>query len=491
MPSSVLSERHDMKCLFIIRSERCLTKTLQLIADGTNEDQQGCSLLVLSKDDSLLGKLVRTRIAEYSIDSINVDFLDDAVTDITLLTKEIGDLAKGNGLSLIAFFYKEGDLRFEKSLFELSRYPTLWIKQGTEFESASSSVIPLMNPPSLLVSRFFDWINRECKDPISFEDEGTAIEQLQNLFEGKGSQIIQQKNRTMLLDLSSLDLRSDFYEFGRGLLQDVSYPTVVLGKSGDSTAKTIASKVQRAANHIAPAMGREQRITLAKDLMLGSEPNLEFIGLMAAAAMMASFGLLQDSASVIIGAMLIAPLMTPILGAGLALTQGNQPLFRSALFTILLGFISALISSMAFGLLFLCFRQPTITDEMWARCAPSPLDFCVGLIGGLAASYARTRSHLSSALAGAAIAAALVPPISTAGLQIVFMNWTVTSKGTPVVGPLLLVSINVLTIMFGAAFILWVRGMRPVVNSGTLKAWVLVSLSGLGLLVLLILIWMV
>ncbi len=146
-------------------------------------------------------------------------------------------------------------------------------------------------------------------------------------------------------------------------------------------------------------MDRDARRELAQDLEQGSQPNLEFLGLISASSMLAAFGLLQDSAAVIIGAMLIAPLMTPIIGAGLALTQGNRPLFRSALRTILLGFVGALFASILFGwLLLLLFEERRFTDEMWARCRPSPLDFCVGLVGGIAASYARTRSHLSSAL---------------------------------------------------------------------------------------------
>ena len=185
--------------------------------------------------------------------------------------------------------------------------------------------------------------------------------------------------------------------------------------------------------------------------------------------MLAAFGLLQNSAAVIIGAMLIAPLMTPIIGAGLALAIGNWPLFKSAIQSILLGFVAALFASFLFGLLALgCDHLlglrliPEFDEltEMTSRCRPSPIDLCVGLVGGVAASYSRTRSHLSSALAGAAIAAALVPPISTAGLQFALGDWTGDEHRWPIAGPLLLVSVNVLTIMIGSSFVLWARGMR-------------------------------
>lgn len=72
-----------------------------------------------------------------------------------------------------------------------------------------------------------------------------------------------------------------------------------------------------------------------------------------------------------------------------------------------------------------------------------------------------TQSHLTSALAGAVIAAALVPPFTTSGPQVVFLNWIEVSNEKHVLEPPLLVSINVLTIMLSAAFALWASVMKP------------------------------
>ncbi len=104
-------------------------------------------------------------------------------------------------------------------------------------------------------------------------------------------------------------------------------------------AETAAARIRKWFSSIAPPMQRDQRIALADDLVEGSQPNLEFLGLMSASAMLAAFGLMQDSAAVIIGAMLIAPLMTPIMGAGLSLTHGNRPLFKTSWLTIGIGFL--------------------------------------------------------------------------------------------------------------------------------------------------------
>lgn len=276
------------------------------------------------------------------------------------------------------------------------------------------------------------------------------------------------------------------YKVARALLGQSTQASVALVSQKESWNQSLSASVRYWASHVAEPMDRDARLELARSLEEGSEPSLEFLGLISAAAMLAAFGLLQNSAAVIIGAMLIAPLMTPIMGAGLSLAHGNRPLFRRSLLSIGIGFAGAFGSSFLFGLLVRLVHHPVVTDEMWGRCNPSPLDFCVGLVGGMAASYARTRSHLSSALAGAAIAAALVPPISTAGLQASFNVWESTERGWPVFGPLILVCVNVLTIMIGTSFVLYARGLR--VESG--HKWATRMTVSLVTLLMLVLVWM-
>ncbi|MEM7475909.1 MAG: DUF389 domain-containing protein [Planctomycetota bacterium] len=236
-----------------------------------------------------------------------------------------------------------------------------------------------------------------------------------------------------------------------------------------------------------PQMAREQRLALSLQLETYSILSFEFVALICASTFLASFGLLQNSAAVIIGAMLVAPLMTPILGAGLSIAHGNQPLFWRSLKTITLGFVAALVTSLCFGLL-VRFVVPTIlnyedgsihfTEEMWSRTHPTAIDFLVGLVGGSAAAFARTRMHLADALAGAAIAAALVPPIATAGLHVAFLgleiippeNSSELSKNI-FFGPVLLFVANMLTIMIGSSFVLWACGVRASHGHGRKEKW--------------------
>ncbi len=290
------------------------------------------------------------------------------------------------------------------------------------------------------------------------------------------------------------------YPIARGLFANSCNASIGLVNQKQGWDRSLLTRVRYAAGRVAQPMDREARLELTQSLTKGSQPNLEFLGLISASAMLAAFGLLQDSASVIIGAMLIAPLMTPIMGAGLSLTHGNRPLFQTSLLTISIGFMGAFCSSFLFGLLVRLVQTPVVTDEMWGRCNPSPLDFCVGLVGGMAASYARTRRHLSSALAGAAIAAALVPPIATAGLQSAFGIWQSTDRGWPIIGPLILVSVNVLTIMIGTSFMLYARGLRTDstaglssrggTNQSRFSRWETRMTVSLLTLVLLVLVWL-
>ncbi len=257
---------------------------------------------------------------------------------------------------------------------------------------------------------------------------------------------------------------------------------------------------------VVPQMDRETRRTLTDTLTTYSKLDFEFIALICSATFLASFGLVQNSAAVIIGAMLVAPLMTPILGAGLSLAQGNRPLFAKSLKTIVVGFIAALLTSALFGCLlrltpndFLHREEAGVwlTAEMWSRTTPGVLDFLVGAVGGAAAAFARTRGHLSSALAGAAIAAALVPPIATAGLQLSLVAQNVyVPDGSElahnlIYGPALLFVANMLTIMIGASVVLWSCGVRGEANYSIVNRWSTRMISLLLLLTAVVAVWIV
>jgi uncharacterized hydrophobic protein (TIGR00271 family) len=391
----------------------------------------------------------------------------------------------------LVLHYHPDELKLQQTVFKESTCPTIWMRPGATGSIDSNRLIRLFSKNAKVTDLAAQQLFGQAPSASLQLDDPQEADDLPALVLAAITESSVGPDDLLLCGVDQSVKSDPHFSAGLMLLKQEKLPTIALIHSGDSLIESLIGKVRAWGESIAPLMERQHRIDLANELQTGSQPNLEYLGLISAASMLAAFGLLQDSAAVIIGAMLIAPLMTPILGAGLALTQGNRPLFKSAVLTITLGFAGALCASIAFGWLYWLFRAPEITPEMWARCQPSPLDFCVGLVGGLAASYARTRSHLSSALAGAAIAAALVPPISTAGLQIAFGFFERTEQGNPVSGPLLLVSINVLTIMIGSSFVLWARGMRVERTLHRADRWVLRVLALLVTLALLILTWVV
>lgn len=134
----------------------------------------------------------------------------------------------------------------------------------------------------------------------------------------------------------------------------------------------------------------------------------------------ASIGLNLNSPAVIIGAMLIAPLMGPILGVGLALgTNDDELLIKSLKNFAVMVIISMITSTVYFILTPLVEYQP----ELLARTKPTTLDIFVAIFGGAAGIVAGSRKEKSNVIPGVAIATALMPPLCTAGFGLATGNW--------------------------------------------------------------------
>ena len=202
-----------------------------------------------------------------------------------------------------------------------------------------------------------------------------------------------------------------------------------------------------------PQLKREDRIALMEEIEGKARWNFDFAALMAMATMIASLGLLANSVAVVIGAMLVAPLMMPLIGSGLALVQGNWPLWSRSIKAVLLGFLAALVIGLVSGLL-AKWAGFSMTSELLARGKPTLLDLGIAFVSGVAASYCLARPKLSGALAGVAIAAALVPPIATVGISFGMGELGVAT------GAALLFGTNVVTVILGAAANFWLAGLR-------------------------------
>jgi uncharacterized hydrophobic protein (TIGR00271 family) len=144
--------------------------------------------------------------------------------------------------------------------------------------------------------------------------------------------------------------------------------------------------------------------------------------LLICSILIASLGLDLNSPAVIIGAMLISPLMAPILGVGLAVGINDKDTLIIALRHFGIAILIALASSILY---FALTPLGTITPEIQARTAPTLLDGLVAIFGGLAGIISTSRRDKSNALPGVAIATALMPPLCVTGFGVANGMWTI------------------------------------------------------------------
>jgi len=153
--------------------------------------------------------------------------------------------------------------------------------------------------------------------------------------------------------------------------------------------------------------------------------NISFRGsnlwILACAIIIASVGLNVNSTAVIIGAMLISPLMGPILGAGFALGTYNFLLLRKSIKNLLIATVVSLLVS-AFYFYISPFKD--VQSELLARTSPNIYDVLIAFFGGLVGVIAITRVEKGNPIPGVAIATALMPPLCTAGYGLATFNFS-------------------------------------------------------------------
>jgi uncharacterized hydrophobic protein (TIGR00271 family) len=172
--------------------------------------------------------------------------------------------------------------------------------------------------------------------------------------------------------------------------------------------------------------------------------------MVAISTVIAAYGLLANSAAVIIGAMLVAPLMGPIFGVSLGLAAGDRRLLRQSLVSEVLGVLLAVALACLIGLVPL---REAFGPEILARTQPTLYDVIIALASGLAGAYALVDERISAALPGVAIATALVPPLAVCGLCLAVGRWHLAF------GALLLFVANFLAIEIAAGLVFVIANM--------------------------------
>ena len=174
--------------------------------------------------------------------------------------------------------------------------------------------------------------------------------------------------------------------------------------------------------------------------------------LMVLSVLLALTGLYANSAPVIIGAMILAPLMSPVVSLAMGLARTEVGLIRTSVKTLAIG--------VAWGLgcaVLLAWAMPLDlpTDEMRSRMSPTLLDLLVAVISGVAGAYASAKEEIAKSLAGVAIAVALVPPLAVGGIGLGWGEWQMAG------GALLLLLTNLVGIALAASATFLVMGFAP------------------------------
>jgi uncharacterized hydrophobic protein (TIGR00271 family) len=182
--------------------------------------------------------------------------------------------------------------------------------------------------------------------------------------------------------------------------------------------------------------------------------------LLPLSAVIASAGVVSDSTATVIGAMIVAPLMTPILGMVLAVVLGDRVNLRRCLLLVVAGAAAVVVIGWLLGL-FVPYPVVAATNsQVAARVTPRIVDLVAALATGAVGSVALARSDISDTLPGVAIAISLVPPLSVVGLTL--------ESGAPrqSLGAFLLFVTNVAAILASGIVVMALHRVRRLFGQG-------------------------
>jgi len=200
------------------------------------------------------------------------------------------------------------------------------------------------------------------------------------------------------------------------------------------------------------------------ELLSESTLDINYLVLILSSCIIATLGLLSNSAAVIIGAMIVAPLMLPIRGLAFGAVEGNVVIFRKGLIAVAVGTILAIILAWLLGSLV---GLPDFGSEVLARSKPTLLDLGIAIAAGGISGFAKVQPKVSGTLAGTAIAVALMPPICVIGLGLSQGNWSLS------LGASLLYVTNLLGITLSCMLTFLIAGYTPLNRARKAILWAL------------------
>lgn len=192
---------------------------------------------------------------------------------------------------------------------------------------------------------------------------------------------------------------------------------------------------------------------------------LNFFVLLILATIIATYGLISDSPATVIGAMIVAPLMQPIIATTAAVVMGS---LRRALLALALVLCGALLVVLLAALLTRTLPDILISfetnNEIVSRISPGLIALLTALASGAAGAFIATREEISDSLAGVAIAISLVPPLCVVGIAAAHQHWAAA------LGASLLFMTNFLAILMAGGVVFLLVGLGKLANSERDKA---------------------
>jgi len=177
-----------------------------------------------------------------------------------------------------------------------------------------------------------------------------------------------------------------------------------------------------------------------------------FVVMMILSTLIATYGLFADSSPVIIGAMILAPIISPIVSFSMGMVRYDTQMLRTGVISILFG---TLVSLFFAAIITVLIPMKVHTSVIDARLSPTLLDLAIAVFSGIAAAYAHAKEGIAKSLAGVAIAVALVPPLAVAGIGIGWWDWEVFS------GAFLLYLTNLAGIILFSGLTFLILGFAP------------------------------
>ncbi len=237
--------------------------------------------------------------------------------------------------------------------------------------------------------------------------------------------------------------RPTFDGINAHIFQHTSAPVILVGRYQRPRFPWL-SELWVTLTRTLPTLTLDERQEAAQAIMAGADPSVDFFILIFLSAGIATYGLLQNSGAVIIGAMLVAPLMSPIVAIAMSMVRGDvrrlgvaaQSTAQGVLLAIAVGAVLTFLSPI---------KSPT--NEIMGRVNPNLLDLSIAFLSGAAGAYAMSRKSIASALPGVSIAVALVPPLAVVGYGFAVADMDIAF------GALLLFLTNLVAIVLAASLV--------------------------------------